>query len=305
MPGTGVTVLGSLNMDLALHLGALPAPGETVLSQRRVDGPGGKGLNQAVAAARAGAFTRMIGAVGEDAEGMALRRVLAEDRIDPLVRATTGRTGLAVVLLDGSGENSIVVAPGTNAALTDLMPAELAAITDSRVLLMQLEVPLPTVAAAARAAREAGTVVVLNAAPAVAARELPLDAVDLLVVNEGEARTVAGDADPDTEAADIEAVVDTLLDLVPAVVVTLGPAGALYRDGEGSRHRSPGLAVEVVDTTGAGDTFAGYLAAALSDDVYVSTALDRANAAAALCVQRQGAVPAVPHRRDVDVAVAR
>ena len=242
----------------------------------------------------------MLGAVGEDAEGMALRRVLAEDRIDPLVRATTGRTGLAVVLLDAGGENSIVVAPGTNAALTDLQPAELAAISDSHVLLMQLEVPLPTVAAAARAAREAGVVVVLNAAPAVGAASLPLDAVDLLVVNEGEARTVAGDADPD-----IEVVVDKLLDLVPAVVVTLGPAGALYRDNEGSRHRSPGLAVEVVDTTGAGDTFTGYLAAALSDDVNVSTALDRANAAAALCVQRAGAVPAVPHRRDVDVAVAR
>jgi ribokinase len=298
--GTGVTVLGSLNMDLALHLQALPAAGETVLSRQRVDGPGGKGLNQAVAAARAGAFTRMIGAVGEDAEGMALRRVLAEDRIDPLVRATTGRTGLAVVLLDAAGENSIVVAPGTNAALTDLQPAELAAIADSRVLLMQLEVPLETVAAAARSARDAGAVVVLNAAPAVAAASLPLDSVDLLVVNEGEARILAGDADPD-----IEVVVDKLLELVPAVVVTLGPAGALYRDAEGSRHRSPGLSVEVVDTTGAGDTFAGYLAAALSDDVYVSTALDRANAAAALCVQRRGAVPAVPHRRDVDIALAR
>src|SRR5688572_5669406 len=115
-------------MDLALHLDALPALGETVLSRRRVDGPGGKGLNQAVAAARAGAFTRMIGAVGEDAEGHALRQVLADDRIDPVVRATTGRTGLAVVLLDAAGENSIVVVPGTNAALTDLMPAELAAI---------------------------------------------------------------------------------------------------------------------------------------------------------------------------------
>jgi ribokinase len=298
--GNGVTVLGSLNMDLALHLQALPAAGETVLSRQRVDGPGGKGLNQAVAAARAGAFTRMIGAVGEDAEGMALRRVLAEDRIDPLVRATTGRTGLAVVLLDAAGENSIVVAPGTNAALTDLQPAELAAIADSSVLLMQLEVPLETVAAAARSARDAGAVVVLNAAPAVAAASLPLDSVDLLVVNEGEARILAGDADPD-----IEVVVDKLLELVPAVVVTLGPAGALYRDAEGSRHRSPGLSVEVVDTTGAGDTFAGYLAAALSDDVYVSTALDRANAAAALCVQRRGAVPAVPHRRDVDIALAR
>ncbi len=302
-----MTVLGSLNMDLALHLDALPAPGETVLSRRRVDGPGGKGLNQAVAAARAGAFTRMIGAVGEDAEGHALRQVLADDRIDPVVRATTGRTGLAVVLLDAAGENSIVVVPGTNAALTDLMPAELAAITGARVLLMQLEVPLPTIAAAARAAREAGVTVVLNAAPAVAAGELPLDHVDLLVVNEGEARTVAGvggGAAGDVEPV-FDSLVDRLLDLVPAVVVTLGPAGALYCDAKGARHREPGRAVQVVDTTGAGDTFAGYLAAALAEDVDVATALARANAAAALCVQRPGAVPAVPHRLDVEALAGR
>ncbi len=302
-----MTVLGSLNMDLALHLDALPAPGETVLSRRRVDGPGGKGLNQAVAAARAGAFTRMIGAVGEDAEGHALRQVLADDRIDPVVRATTGRTGLAVVLLDAAGENSIVVVPGTNAALTDLMPAELAAITGARVLLMQLEVPLPTIAAAARAAREAGVTVVLNAAPAVAAGELPLDHVDLLVVNEGEARTVAGvggGAAGDVEPV-FDSLVDRLLDLVPAVVVTLGPAGALYCDAKGARHREPGRAVQVVDTTGAGDPFAGYLAAALAEDVDVATALARANAAAALCVQRPGAVPAVPHRLDVEALAGR
>ena len=298
-----MTVLGSLNMDLALHLDALPAAGETVLSRRRVDGPGGKGLNQAVAAARAGAFTRMIGAVGEDAEGHALRQVLADDRIDPVVRATTGRTGLAVVLLDPSGENSIVVVPGTNAALTDLMPAELAAIAGARVLLMQLEVPLPTVAAAARAAREAGVTVVLNAAPAVAAAELSLHHVDLLVVNEREARTVAGVGGG--AAGDVEPLLERLLDLVPAVVVTLGPAGALYCDAKGARHREPGRAVQVVDTTGAGDTFAGYLAAALAEDVDVATALARANAAAALCVQRPGAVPAVPHRLDVEALAGR
>lgn len=299
MPGLGVTVLGSLNMDLALHLDALPAPGETVLSGPRIDGPGGKGLNQAVASARAGAFTRMIGAVGEDAEGMALRQVLADDRIDPLVRAMTGRTGLAVVLLDEAGENSIVVAPGTNAALTDLMPAELAAIAESRVLLMQLEVPLPTVAAAADAARRAEAIVVLNAAPAVHAASLPLGAVDLLVVNEGEASIVAGHSDPD-----IDVVIDKLLDDVPAVVVTLGPAGALYRDAEGARHRTPGHAVAVVDTTGAGDTFAGYLAASIADGADVAVALARANAAAALCVQRRGAVPAVPSRHEVDALAA-
>lgn len=303
---SGVTVLGSANLDLTLGVTDLPTAGQTLLSTSRTGGPGGKGLNQAVAAARAGAPTRFVGAVGSDAEGAELLRVLAADGIEFLVRQTETRTGLAVVLVDASGENAIVVVPGANAELLGLRPAELAAVTAARVLLMQLEAPMPTVVEAARTAREAGVRVVLNAAP-----QAPLDAtltecLDLLVVNEGEARALAvelGGRVTD-DADDVDAYLDRLLERVPAVVVTLGPRGALYRDRDGARHAQPGRSVVVADTTGAGDAFAGYLAAALAEGVPVVTALAWANAAAALCVQRPGAVPAVPRRAEVDAELA-
>ncbi len=307
---SGVTVLGSANVDLTLAVGALPLAGQTLLATGRTGGPGGKGLNQAVASARAGARTRFVGAVGADPEGAELLQVLADDGIEALVRRTEGRTGLAVVMVDASGENAIVVASGANAELVGLRRDELAAVTVAEVLLMQLEVPVPTVAEAARAARDAGTLVVLNAAPQ---RELPpavTDHLDLLVVNEGEARGLAA-GPPESPAlpaaareADVDRHVDRLLERVPAVVVTLGPRGALYRSREGARHLEPGRPVAVTDTTGAGDTFAGYLAAALAEGRPVPGALAVANAAAALCVQRPGAVPAVPRRGEVDASPA-
>lgn len=306
MSCSGVTVLGSANADLVLTVETLPRAGETVLAGNRSAGPGGKGLNQAVAAARAGARTRFVGALGADLEGAELLQVLAEDGIEALVRTTEARTGLAVVMVEAAGENAIVVAPGANAELVELTPRELAAVTGVQVLLMQLEVPLPTVAAAARAAKDAGVIVVLNAAPAAALDPTLLACIDVLVVNEGEARVLAADAPRPSggESGDdgdiIDRLTDALLERVPAVVVTLGPRGALYRDRTGARHRQPGLPVVVADTTGAGDTFAGYLAAALADGDPVPIALDRANTAAALCVQRRGAVPAVPHRGEVD-----
>jgi ribokinase len=211
-----------------------------------------------------------------------------------------------VVLVDATGENAIVVAPGANAELVGLRAPELAAVTTAQVLLMQLEVPLRTVTEAAQAARESGTLVVLNAAPQVALDSSLTDCVDLLVVNEGEARALAADplgcaADP-SEAP--EEVADRLLSRVPAVVVTLGPRGALHRDREGARHLEPGRSVAVADTTGAGDSFAGYLCAALARGAPVQTALAWANAAAALCVQRPGAVPAIPRRAEVDAIIA-
>ena len=305
-------MLGSANVDIALRVPELPKAGETVLGGTRLSGPGGKGLNQAVAAARAGARTRFVGAVGRDPEGAELLRVLAADGIEALVRTTNGRTGLAVVIVDAAGENAIVVDPGANAELVGLGAAERTAVTAAQVLLMQLEIPLPTVTEAAQLARAAGTTVVLNAAPQ-APLDRPLcDSIDLLLVNEGEARALAADTSPsggsgDGRGSTAEAVdrdVDRLLERVPAVLVTLGPRGALYRDRAGARHHEPGRPVTVVDSTAAGDSFAGYLAAALTDGLPVPVALARANAAAALSVGRRGAVPAVPHRRDVDAFAA-
>jgi ribokinase len=308
---SGVTVLGSANFDVALRISEMPKAGETVLAAPRLSGPGGKGLNQAVAAARAGASTRFIGAVGADPEGAELLAVLATEGIEALVRTTSGRTGLAVVMVDASGENVIVVDPGANAELVGVWPSELAAITAADVLLMQLEIPLPTVADAAGVARAAGTTVVLNAAPQAPLDERLCGSIDLLLVNEGEARALAADAlagrpanDPRGPADAVDRDLDRLLERVPAVLVTLGPRGALYRNRAGARHYEPGRPVTVVDTTAAGDSFAGYLAAALAEGNPVPAAVARANAAAAVAVGRQGAVAAVPRRADVDALVA-
>lgn len=296
--GWGVTVVGSANLDLTLGLAALPVAGQTVLSTSRAAGPGGKGLNQAVAAARAGARTRLVAAVGPDPEGAELLRVLTVDGIESLVRTARAATGLALVLVDEQGENAIVVSPGANAELVGLQQPERDAIADAAVLLMQLEVPLPTVTDAAQVARAAGTVVVLNAAPYAPLDDALLGCVDLLVVNEGEARALAS-----SSGAEPEQHAEALLDRVPAVVVTLGPRGAVFRDRSGRRHHEPGRPVPVVDTTGAGDSFAGYLAAGLAAGLPVDVALARANTAAALCVQRPGAVPSVPRAAEVEAAV--
>jgi ribokinase len=304
--GRGVTVVGSANLDLTLGLEALPGAGQTVRSDRRASGPGGKGLNQAVAAARAGADTRFVAAVGPDAEGAELLAVLAADGIEPLVRTVAAPTGLAVVLVDATGENAIVVSPGANAELLGLRPAERDAVAAADVLLVQLEVPLPTVTEAAQAARAAGTLVVLNASPWTPLDADLTDCVDLLVVNEGEARALASgrvDGVRGVATDRLEQDVDLLLGRVPAVVVTVGPHGAVYRDRGGARYDEPGLPVAAVDTTGAGDSFAGYLAAGLAAGTPVGTALRRANVAAALCVQRPGAVAAVPLRAEVDAAM--
>ena len=300
-------MLGSANLDIALRVPELPSAGETVLAATRLSGPGGKGLNQAVAAARAGARTRFVGAVGTDPEGAELLRVLGDAGIEALVRSAHGRTGLAVVIVNAAGENVIVVDPGANAELVGLGAEERAAITAAHVLLMQLEIPLPTVTEAARLAHAAGTTVVLNAAPQSPLDDLLYDSIDLLLVNEGEARALAADtslaASPDGRTGTTDTVerdLDRLLDRVPAVLVTLGPRGALFRDRTGARHHEPGRSVTVVDTTAAGDSFAGYLAAAFAEGLPVPVALARANAAAALSVGRRGAVPSVPHRGDVD-----
>jgi ribokinase len=232
-----------------------------------------------------------------------LRQVLADQSIDIALRTSDASTGLAVVMVDDAGENSIVVVPGANAELRDLTTDELTAITDSTVLLMQLEIPVPTVAAAARHAKAAGTMVVLNAAPAATLAADLLGCVDVLVVNEWEARALArSDAGSFADGAqlDLDDVIDRLLRQVPLVVITLGELGAVMRSRDGLHHSEPGRHVTVVDTTGAGDTFTGYLAAALADDDTVPAAMRRATAAAALCVQRQGAVPAVPRRDEVE-----
>jgi ribokinase len=298
MSGSGggrgtVVVLGSCNLDLVLTVDRIPGPGETVLAGGLSRVPGGKGANQAVAAARAGALCRMVGAVGRDDAGEQLRAALIDAGVDvDGLRELDEPTGLAVVAVAGDGDNAIVVAPGANGELWPLPSTDLDRIAGADVLLAQLEIPLDAVAAGARAARSAATTVVLNAAPA---RPLPadlLELVDLLVVNEHEAAVLAGLA-----AGEPERAAEALVGTVPAVVVTLGAAGSLYRSADGTADRVPGVPAQVVDTTAAGDTFCGVLAATLAAGRTAGEAVRWATAAASLAVEAPGAVPSIPSRR--------
>ncbi|MFI5694018.1 ribokinase [Kribbella sp. NPDC051586] len=291
-----VVVVGSANVDLVLPVQRIPRPGETVLAGVMSRGPGGKGANQAVAAARAGARTAMVVALGADDGGALLREVLDEAGVD-LSLATTGDapTGTAIITVEDSGENSIVVAPGANGELT-LSEAALAAIGQAKIVLSQLEIPLPTVQAAAAAS----AYFILNAAPAAELPDELLAEVDLLVVNETEAEAIGG---PDRSA---------LLKKVPAAIVTLGGDGAVVLTRDSDEIVVPGVPVDVIDTTAAGDTFCGVLAAGLAaasanDSITgsdLTNAVRRANVAASLSVQGAGAISSVPHGDAIDARYA-
>lgn len=285
-------------MDLVLPVQRIPRPGETVLAGPMTRGPGGKGANQAVASARAGARTAMVVALGDDEGGALLRDALAGVDLS-LATTSDAPTGTAIITVDDSGENSIVVAPGANGELT-LSTAALAAAGQAKIVLSQLEIPFGTV----RAAAAASAYFILNAAPAAELSDDLLAEVDLLVVNETEAEAIAG---PDRTA---------LLKKVPAAVVTLGGAGAVILTRDADEIAVPGVPVEVVDTTAAGDTFCGVLAAALAAHLTAQSANDsitasdltnavrRANVAASLSVQVAGAIPSVPHGDAIDARYA-
>jgi ribokinase len=293
--GGRIVVVGSANMDLVATAGHLPRPGETVLGRDFATVPGGKGANQAVAVARAGGACAFIGAVGSDAFGAELRAGLRAAGVDDTrLRTVGGPSGVALIVVDDAGENTIVVAPGANAAVTGIDARDRASIGSASVLICQLEVPVPLVVAAARAARATGARVVLNAAPA---RPLPpelAEAVDVLVVNQGEAQVVSG------VAADLDSLLDALVAVVPAAVVTLGAQGAAYADRQGARLRVPAPQVTTVDTTAAGDAFTAALAVALVERRPVEQALRWACAAGAACVRRRGASSSLPSRAEID-----
>ncbi|MFC7534427.1 ribokinase [Actinoplanes sp. GCM10030250] len=294
---TRVVVAGSANMDLVGLAERLPRPGETVLGDDFVMAPGGKGSNQAIAAARAGGTTTFLGAIGSDAFGVTLGSRLTAAGVDTSrVRTSYGTSGVAVIMVDRDGENSILVSPGANRTFTELTDAERAAIADADVLLCQQEIPMSTVHTALRTGRAAGTRTILNAAPA---RDLPaamLDEVDLLVVNEIEARAITGAAEPDIAA---------LLALVPRVVLTLSGAGSRYADRDGRDEHVPAYRVEVADTTAAGDAFTGALAVAWGEGRDLVEAVRWANAAGAVCVQKVGASGALPDRSEIEALYNR
>ena len=289
-----VLVAGSANLDFVVTAARVPAPGETILGRDFRTFPGGKGANQAVASARAGgASTRMLLALGNDAHAEPIEASLraAGVKLD-IVRAASEATGVAFICVADSAENAITVAPGANATLhaTHLPP-----LGQVSHLLLQLETPLPVVQAWAAAARDAGVVVVLNAAPAAFLPAELLGCVDILIVNEGELAMLAG---PD---GDIDARMQRLG--VECVVVTLGPRGCrAWRGGESLSQ--PGFEVQALDTTGAGDTFCGTLVAALSRGEAFASALRRATAASALACTKMGAQAGMPSFDEVERLLA-
>ncbi|WP_329593012.1 ribokinase [Streptomyces sp. NBC_01362] len=293
---TGIAVLGSTNMDLVAYVERAPGRGETVTGREFRTVPGGKGANQAVAAARAGGQVTMIGVVGDDEYGVRLRSNLEHAGIDTdLLHTVEGPSGTAHIVVDDTGANSIVVVPGANGTVTALGPGEMAAIAGADLLLLQLELPLSAVIEGARVAHAQGVRTILTPSPVQPLPSELLDCVDLLIPNEHEAAEISGFTDPHASAR-------YLLSQVPAVVITLGSKGCLYAARGGEPVVLPAPEVTAVDTTGAGDTFVGTLAVALGERRPVPRALAWASAAAALCVQRPGASTSMPYRTEIDAA---
>ncbi|MEL6890189.1 MAG: ribokinase [Actinomycetota bacterium] len=291
-----VLVVGSLNLDLVARTERHPSPGETVVGTDYAEHPGGKGLNQAVAAARAGATVAMIGAVGDDAAGRMLREVLEADGIDHTRVATVGApTGRAVITVDAAGENSIVVVAGAN--------AHVAAGTLPRcsVVLGQLEVPLAVLGGVFRSAQAQGALAMLNPAPVVAGLDDLVAAADVVVPNEHEAALLRLRADGAVTASAPNT--DSEPGREPLVIVTAGAAGVRWTDRSG-RHTQRAMTIEPVDTTGAGDAFCGNLAARLAGGAATSDAIRWATAAGALATTVAGAVPSMPIAERVRSALA-
>lgn len=294
-----LVVFGSVNIDLVFALPALPRPGETVLGSGYRIAPGGKGANQAVAAARDGANVRFYGCVGTDAFGRLARDSLAAAGVDTTGLCDGGRpTGCAAVCTDAAGRNLIAVASGAN---LDAHAAQMpdSALGPDTTLVLQMEVPADEVAAAIARAKTRGSRVVLNLAPALPLDPDTLHAVDVLVVNEGEAAALAA-ALRVVATGDAAGVARRLASVLGnIVVITLGGRGAVAA-GVDDAWRVDALPVQPVDTTAAGDAFTGVLAAAIDRDVPLPEALHRASVAGGLACLVPGAQPSLPDRATID-----
>lgn len=291
-----ILVVGSSNIDLVASVDRLPSRGETVLGYRFAQSFGGKGANQAVAAARAGADVAFLSKLGADANGRLIEQHLVAQGLSRpvLLRDDEAPTGVAMILVDRAGENQIAVVSGSNGRLS---PADVrqhsGLIARARVLLVQMEIPLETVLEALRLGRECGLTTMLNPAPAAPLPSDLLRLVDILTPNETEAQALTGSADP-AEAARI------LTDRgVGTVVVTCGADGAFLTVGNDVTH-IPGFLVETIDSTGAGDAFNGALACAVAEGVSIKSAIERANAAGALATTGRGAQESMPTKDKIE-----
>ena len=296
-----VVVVGSLNMDLIVRMPRFPVAGETLAGHGFATAAGGKGANQAVAAARLGATVAMVGCLGDDANGTELRAGLLAEGIDCSGVATVPgvATGIATILVDDAGQNAIVIAAGSNAEMTAERLADhdgLLAAAD--IVIAQLEVPTATVEATLLRAHELGRTVILNPAPAVG--PLPeswYSLIDYLIPNESEAALLTGIA-VDSPPSALQAAEKLLASGARRVLITLGSQGVFYADGERHLHL-PVEPVVAVDTTAAGDTFVGGFAAGLAEGMSLESAIRLGQQAAALAVTRPGAQPSIPHRHEL------
>jgi len=296
-----IVVVGSINTDLVVRSARLPRPGETLIGRDVSEIPGGKGANQAVAAARLQAHVAMIARVGDDAFGNRLRSGLEHEGIDVKHVTITQNcaSGVAIVAVDDAGENAITVIPGANGRLTpeDIRDAS-SIIRDADVLMLQLEVPMETVLAAIDVARKSGTRVILDPAPAPASFPPRLLDVDLACPNETEAAVLSGM--PIETLADAELAADRLQQLgTQCVVITLGAKGALVREQRAACQLINSFAIEAIDTTAAGDAFAAALAVSLARGTATAEAVRYGCAAGAIAASRPGAQPAMPTAAEV------
>src|SRR5690554_808117 len=296
-----VVVVGSLNMDLVVRAPRIPAPGETLLGGEFHTVPGGKGANQAVAAARLGARVSMVGRLGADDFATQLLANLEADGIDhsAVIQDASTTTGVALIVVADDGQNSIVVASGANMQVTpDDVDAAAETIAAADVLLLQLEIPLDAVQRAAEIAHEHGVPVVLNPAPA---RDLPADLlsrVDVLIPNESETALLTGL--PVDTRAELEAAARTLLDRgISTAILTLGARGAMLATGS-EVEIIPTFKVQPVDTTAAGDAFVAGFSVALAEGKPVAEAVRWGNAAGALAATRLGAQTSLPRRAELE-----
>jgi ribokinase len=295
-----VVVVGSLNMDLVVRAPRLPVPGETLLGRSFSTVPGGKGANQAVAAARLGAGTAMIGCVGDDVFGQKLREGLEVDHVEVRgVRTVSGQSsGVALIVVDESGRNGIVVVPGANGQLApEDIDGNLSLIAGARIVALQLEVPLVAVEHAARTAKAKGKIVVLNPAPAQPLPPALIASADFLVPNEIEAAMLTGLRVDSVQSA-TEAAQRLRAMGAANVLVTLGERGVVLATAGGAQHFAA-RRIQAVDSTAAGDTFIGGFCAALVAGRTVAEAIAFAQAAAALSVMRPGAQTSIPFEREV------
>jgi ribokinase len=296
-----IIVVGSSNTDMIIKLDHIPRPGETILGGEFVTAAGGKGANQAVAAARAGGKVTFVARVGRDMFGDQAIAGFVKEKIntDHVSRDKSRPSGVALIFVAKDGENSIAVAGGANNGLsaTDVKKAK-ANIADAGMLIMQLETPLEAVQAAADLAAKAGVRVILNPAPARVLPDELLKKISIITPNETEAELLTG-INVDSDQAAAQAADKLLARGVKTVIITLGSRGA-FVVGDGVKKLVPGFKVKAVDTTAAGDTFNGALAVALVEGQTLTNAVRFANAAAALSVTRLGAQTSVPTRKEIE-----